>query len=201
MTYEDTKALLTLIATNYPNAYKDVQGQARKLLVDTWHELLADFDPILVRYAVRECIKTSKFAPAVSEILDVIKAVPEIADTDESDWLIASKMIRKGTVITEEEFMEAPPHVREWFGSRSAIKELALQDAGTLETVTRGQFMRKIGTIKDRLRKQGETPDIIKELARKALNENNDKRDTAITEQVPGQRKLMGVQGDKKTLD
>lgn len=185
MTKDETRAMLFMIRANYPQAFRDAGESEMRLIAQTWHDVFEPYDSSVVRYALTECFKTSRFAPSIAEVLGKIKAI--MYDfTDEDDWKIACKMIRNGNWLTKEEWDEAPEHIRRWFGSMSAVKELANQEGGTLQTVTRGQFMKTIGAVREDCKIRENMPAELKQAIQEALNENNDKGDTPVIEQIPG---------------
>lgn len=187
MTKDETRAMLVLIKANYQYAFRDVSKEDMQMIAATWHDVFSEYDSTVVRYALTECFKESKYAPGIADVLDKIRAATDDS-TNEKDWETACRLIRKGNWLTEEEWLETPEHIRRWFGSMTAVKEFANQESGTLQTVTRGQFIKTIGAVKANCRIEANIPDEIKQLAEqmRLKDENNDKGDTPVIEQIPG---------------
>ena len=84
--------------------------------------------------------------PPPSEIIRQAEMLmPE--DTTAIDlWRIAERQIKRGTVITQEDFDRLPAPVRRYFGGPSAIRDLALLDMEQLPN-ERARFLRQIGGI------------------------------------------------------
>lgn len=72
-------------------------------------------------------------------------------------------MICSGGYMTEEEFDKASPEVKKFFGNVRQVKELARTDIATVNTVTKGQFLKQYEIITERQREQRLLPENMKE--------------------------------------
>ncbi len=70
ITKDEIAVLLGVIKVAYGKSFSN---ENPKLMINLWHEMLCDEHLILVRSAIKKHIATCKFAPRVSEILDLIE--------------------------------------------------------------------------------------------------------------------------------
>ena len=171
MTKDETRAMIMLIKANYSYAFKGMTETDIKLMLGMWHEVFGKYDSKMVRYALMETMKRSKFAPSIAELNETIQTLTGETSAAEDDWKEACKLIRKGNWLTDDEWMATSEHIRLWFGSKAAVREFANQDPNTLQTVTRGQFFKTIASVKDRCRVQRDMPVQLKQVPTEPANE------------------------------
>lgn len=174
MTRQETVVIITLLAGNYESFAKRTQTDEQvKIMVDTWHECLGDLDYKLVLQAVKKTIIESPYPPTIHDIrknaIELIK--PNTNKTAIEAWNEAYSMICGGLYMTEEQFEMASPEVKKFFGSVRQVKELAQTDTKTVNTVTKGQFLKQYEIILEREKQLNLLPekmlDITKQLTEK----------------------------------
>lgn len=113
----------------------------------------------------------------------LIKAIEEARPTDDTAielWNIADKLISKGTILTEEEFQNAPAPIKRYFGSVARIKELALMPPEQSAN-ERARFLKVIPDMARSEKAYAELPESVKQIADSAA-----KTLTLITPQTYG---------------
>ena len=104
----------------------------------------------------------SSYMPPVGALVAEIKEARPKSDTVIELWNIAERMINKGTVLTTEEFREAPKSVQRYFGSAARIRELALLPPS--ETANeRARFLRAMPEIIQNEETRAALPDKMRE--------------------------------------
>lgn len=151
MTREETIQIITLLAGNY-NSIAEKDKTQKQLMVNTWQECLGDLDYRVVLQAVKMSIINSPYPPTIHEIrknaVEIIK--PNNQKSAIEAWNEAHKMICNGLYMTEEEFEKASPEVKKFFGSTRQLQELAKTDSDTINTVTKGQFLKQYEILVER---------------------------------------------------
>lgn len=172
MNKTETVQVITLLAGNYDSIAKKDNIQ-KQLMINTWLECLGDLDYALVLQAVKKTMITSPFPPTISEIRkNAIEMInPSTKRTAIEAWNEAYKMICSGLYMTEEQFNAASPEVKKFFGNVRQVKELAKTDINTVNSVTKGQFLKQYDVIIQRQQEQKLLPqsiqDFTKQLAEK----------------------------------
>lgn len=157
--------IITLLAGNYETIANKSQQQ-RELMLNTWYECLGDLDYKLVLQAVKKTIIESPYPPTIHEIRkNAVELInPTTKRTAIEAWNEAIGMISNGIYMTEEQFNTASPEVKKFFGNVRQVKELAMLDSDTVNTVTKGQFLKQYDILVQRDREEKMLPEPMKEM-------------------------------------
>ena len=167
MTRQETIQILTLLAGNYESFAKRTQTDEQvEMMKNTWQECLGDLDYRLVLQAVKKTIIESPYPPTIHEIRkNAIEMVsPNTMRTPIEAWNEAYRMISNGLYMTEEQFNAHSPEVKKFFGDVAQVKEKKKTDADTVNTVTKGQFLKQYEVIVNREKEQKLLPEQMKEM-------------------------------------
>ena len=157
--------IITLLAGNYETIAKKSQQQ-KELMLNTWYECLGDLDYKLVLQAVKKTIIESPYPPTIHEVRkNAIEFVnPTTQKTGIEAWNEAIKMIRNGLYMTEEQFNNYSSEVKRFFGSVNQVRQLAMVDMETINTVTKGQFLKQYDILVQRDKEEKLLPAPMKEM-------------------------------------
>lgn len=143
--------IITLLAGNYESIANKSQAQ-REIMLTTWQECLGDLDYEIVLHAVKKSIIESPYPPTIHDIrknaIEIIN--PTTRRTGIEAWNEAYSMICNGLYMTEEQFNLASPEVKKFFGNLRQVRELAQTDINTVNSVTKGQFLKQYDIIVER---------------------------------------------------
>lgn len=177
MNKQETIQVITLLAGNYDSIAKKDKTQ-KELMIHTWQACLGDLDYQLVLQGVKKAIIESPYPPTVHEIrknvVEMIK--PTTAKSAIEAWNEAHTMICNGIYMTQEQFELASPEVQQFFGNVKQVKELALCDPHTTNTVVKGQFLKQYDIIIEREKQQKLLPASMKELVNKLVEKMDVKK-------------------------
>ena len=145
MTKDETKKMIMYMRTAYNNF---CEGMNLADVVAVWHDAFKDEDARIVWEATRNYAKSSQYVPTIAGIQTQINLIRR----DESDtelWDRIAKAARNSTYGSVEEFEKLPPVCQKFVGSPVGLKDLAQIDAGTLQTVVKGQFVKNAPMIRE----------------------------------------------------
>lgn len=166
MTEEKVGELLMTIQAYYPN----YNPPDKKITLNAWYIMLAEYPEELVLQALRACIatNTSGFAPDVGQIMSKIQTISQPQELDGmAAWGLVSKALRNGTYGAVEEFNKLPPLVKQAVGMPDNLKNWATSDYQTIETVIQSNFLRTYEVVVKRANEINRMPDNIKTLIEK----------------------------------
>lgn len=166
MTEEQVGKLLMTIQAYYPN----YNPPDKKVTLNAWYIMLAEYPEELVLQALRACIatNTSGFAPDVGQIMSKIQTISQPQELDGmAAWGLVSKALRNGAYGAVEEFNKLPPLVRQAVGMPDNLKNWATSDYQTIETVIQSNFLRTYEVVVKRANEINRMPDNIKSLIKK----------------------------------
>lgn len=174
MKKEETKKIMEYFQAAYKGFY---EGKDTKPVLMVWHDALADEDPRIVRQAAKNYVRTNEFAPTIAGLLKQIDLIKE--PRGETDlWALISKAASNGIYNADEEFRKLPPECQSFLGSASALKDLAQTDVGTINTIVKGQFLKRVEAIREHQNVQkglpAEVRQAIEESKRRMLLEEGD---------------------------
>ncbi len=145
MTYEETRKILTVLKTNYPQSFRGWSRDQSQDFLDLWAEAFKDDSVEIVVAAVKAIIysDTREFAPNIGQVKDkMLKLSNHVqVDADEA-WNMISKALRNGIYGSEEEFAKLPPEVQVGVGSPRQLREWAMMDSNTVQSVICSNFKR-----------------------------------------------------------
>lgn len=166
MNKQETIQIITLLAGNYDKIAEKSKEQ-KQLMVATWLECLGDLDYKLVLQAVKKTIINSPYPPTIHDVRkNAIEMInPTTKRTAIEAWNEALKMMSGGLYMTEEQFNQYSPEVRRFFGSVNQVRQLAMLDSDTVNSVTKGQFLKQYDVLVQRDKEEKLLPSSIKDFA------------------------------------
>lgn len=171
MNKQETIQIITLLAGNYDSIAKKDKAQ-KQLMINTWQECLGDLDYNLILQAVKKAIINSPYPPTIHEVrknaIEMIE--PSTQRTAIEAWNEAYRLICNGLYLTEEQFSYTSPEIKKFFGNVRQVKELAQTDIDTVNTVTKGQFLKQYDIIVNREKEQKMLPEQMKQYINQISN-------------------------------
>ena len=154
MTRAETASTLSILVAAYPQFYKNFSKQQMDNVLDLWAEMFADDDVYVVKLALKNLIaKHSGFPPDIAALKAEIKELVLAANnapTDEELWQKLKSAISDGCYGYAEQYKKLPPVLQRYLGDAHTLRELAVTDEKTLNTVVHGQFLKQITSIRER---------------------------------------------------
>lgn len=139
--------LLELLSYAYPQAYRNKTTADMKRIAEKIYEpIFADLPAEIVVFAVREHVRTNKYPPAISEILERVDALR----IDAGGWNIEAMFAELWSAIQgNKKFGELCKANQEYIQNQRALDEMGQAD--TKMDVVRGQYLKRIPTIITRI--------------------------------------------------
>lgn len=150
MTIDETKMILGILKTAYPNFYKEMSKQEMLNVVDLWADIFKNDNSKLVTVAVKELINSFQYPPTIADVKNKMYSLTNNDKTPSELWDRLQKAISRGIYHSEEEFEKLPDEVKEFVRSPRQLKELAMMDSDVVHSVTKGQFFKQIEVIQKR---------------------------------------------------
>ena len=157
--------IITLLAGNY-DSIANKSPKQQELMLNTWYECLGDLDYQIVLHAVKKSIIDSSYPPTIHEIRKNATEItnPTTKRTAIEAWNEALNMISGGLYMTKEQFDFCSPEVKKFFGSVNQVRQLAMLDSETINSVTKGQFLKQYDVLVEREREEKMLPEPMKEM-------------------------------------
>lgn len=149
MNREETKQVLKVLSTAYPRYFADMTKADKIDQINLYMDMFGEYPTQIVIAALHRYIRHNEYPPSIAGLQKQIDLLTHKDDKMEL-WNTLAAACSRGTRMTAEEFETLPESIREWAGDVGQIKELALMDSVTFNSVIRGQFLKTIPQIIER---------------------------------------------------
>lgn len=168
MTPEETLTVFRKLKRHFTYFYHNLPESEFQMAVMDWHRHFANEDYGMVNFVVDVMIetRTDNSAPKIADVKKALRDLVHVSTgepTDEELWRMLRKAASNGTYGAKDEFERLPPVLKRYCGSPSTLRELAVQDEKTLDTVVHGQFLRQIVSIRERQQYHDSLPEGVKD--------------------------------------
>lgn len=135
---------MAVLETEYPQSFSRLTQDQREGKLNLWTDLLAGYDAKLVWAATRSLITENReFAPNAGQIQARIRELTRKDELTEGEaWALVSKACSNGLYGWKEEFAKLPETVQKAIGEPEQLREWAMVDVETLQTVVASNFQR-----------------------------------------------------------
>ena len=145
MNLVETAKLMAVLETAYPMFYAKKTQQEREDAIRLWAEMFAEEPGEVVAMAVKALIKSrvSTFPPGIGEITEKIQQITQPDQMTEMEaWNHVVKAVGNSAYNSGEEYQKLPPVVQRLVGSPSQLREWAVMDSETFNSVVASNFQR-----------------------------------------------------------
>jgi hypothetical protein len=141
MNREETKAILAVLKAGYPNFYKDMSKDDATNTVNLWATMFESDPAQIVTEAVKSLMCTLKFPPTIADVKEKIAMITQPQQLTEMEaWRMVKSAINYYNAT--ETFSRLPPILRRIVGSPNTLREWAVMEAETVDSVIQSNFMR-----------------------------------------------------------
>ena len=163
MTKEETQKVLLVIISAYPT----FKPENVKATLNVWHEMLKEYSFEETMLGIKSLVatRTSEFAPSIGAVIESIANIKKPPLLNESEaWTLVSNALRDGYYHSQERFEELPPLVQRAVGSADALRNWAVSDERSIETVVASNFRKTYLSLVEQENKEYKLPTDVKAL-------------------------------------
>jgi len=173
MTYDETLKIFAVLKANYNNFYKTITRVDAEAQVNLWAEMFADEPYQLVGAAVKAYIAsdTNGYPPNVGKIKEIIRKLTEPEEMTEQEAVnLVLKATSNSLYNAESEFDKLPPILQRIVGSPNMLREWAMMDAKTVNSVIASNLMRSYKAVAEKQKEQQALPSSVRDLLAEAAS-------------------------------
>ena len=174
MTRSETLAVMSILKAAYPGYYRDMKRQDAEAVVNLWAEMLSDYPADLVAAAVKAHIAGDRkgYPPHIGAIIAAIGDISKPSCLTEGEaWALVAKALRNSSYGSEKEFAALPETLQRLVGHPSQLREWAMMDADTVQSVVQSNFMRSYRARAESEKRLAAMPQEIREKLTNAANQ------------------------------
>lgn len=168
MTEEEVAQILTILQAEYPHSFSRLDDRQIALKLELWIKEFARDDYQLVYAAVRLLMKSStQYAPNIGQIREKMRLLTATEELSEADaWALVSKACRNGLYGYAQEYAKLPEDVQRAVGAPEQLKEWAMMDVETVQSVVASNFRRSYRVQQSRQKELAMIPADMREALR-----------------------------------
>lgn len=165
MTIKETAKLIAVIAEVYP---RFMDGRNIETTVTLWQKIFAGDAYAEVEAAFFAFVSTDEkgFPPAPGAIRSMLNKLrlPQGETTEAEAWEKVQKATRNSIYNADKEFAALPEDVQRCVGSPATLREWAIMDSETLNSVVASNFMRSYRARAVQVREMQKLPPAVREV-------------------------------------
>lgn len=165
MTIKETAKLIAVIAEVYP---RFMDGRNIQSTVTIWQKIFSGDGYAEVEAAFFAFVSTDEkgFAPAPGALRALLNKLrqPQGETTETEAWAMVQKATRNSIYNADKEFAALPEDVQRSVGSPSVLREWAMMDTETLNSVVASNFMRGYRARAVQVREMQKLPPAVREV-------------------------------------
>lgn len=163
----ETLKVLAVLKVAYPAMDSRLSDDEYKAMVNLWAEMFMDEPYEIVGAAVKAFIATDEqgYPPSIGKIkaqIRKLKSTPEQMTEAEAVALIM-QATRNASYNCGEEFKKLPPILQTLVGNPRQLREWALSDSQTINTVVASNLQRSYRVLQERQKEFDALPNSIKQ--------------------------------------
>lgn len=167
MTLDNAYEILSILKVAYPHSFKNISDTDVDATANLWQRMFSSESYEQVEAAVYMLIssRTEVFSPTIGEIKEKLLSLQAVTELGEAEaWALVSKACSNGIYSYRQEFDKLPAVVKRVVGQPEQLKEWAMMDADTVQSVVASNFMRSYRAKTARDKELAIIPDDIKRL-------------------------------------
>lgn len=168
MNRKEILQIMTVLKTAYPNFYQKMTLEEASAAANLWLDLFAGDDARLVGAAVKALIAsdTKGFPPHIGAVKAKLRQLtaPEQLSAAQA-WSLVSRAASRSAYCAQAEFDKLPPDLQRVVGSPSQLRDWAMMDAGTFQSVVASNFQRSYRAQRQRQEELALLPPDVRALA------------------------------------
>lgn len=145
MTIQETGQIMDILTIAYPQFYSGRNAPDPEKALGLWAGMFAGDDVVIVAAAVKALIAsdTRSFPPSIGAVKARIRQITTPQEMTEGEaWALVLRAISRGIYNARDEFERLPKLIQGVVGSHNQLREWAMMDADTVQSVVASNFQR-----------------------------------------------------------
>lgn len=164
-----TKKEFMVIVKGLKSVYSDPKFLEGKDAIEVWYDLLCDLPYSVLSAATQKYMMQEKFPPTIAGLREKAAEITAPVHEDMSEleaWSLVRKALGNSAYNAEAEFDKLPELCQKAVGNPANLREMALMDIDTVNSVEQSHFIRNYRTALDRKRTDAQiSPDVRRLIA------------------------------------
>ena len=165
MDKQETYQILALLQANYPDSFRGMSKEAANMKIELWADMFSEepFEAVAAAAKAYIATDTDGFMPTIGQLKDMLHRMKSPQQMTQMEaWSLVANALRNSVYGADDEFRKLPPSVQRTVGSPAQLKEWALMDAETVQSVVASNFQRSFQVCQKRENDFQKLPDAVK---------------------------------------
>nr|DAP98549.1 MAG TPA: replisome organizer [Caudoviricetes sp.] len=153
MDKQEAYQILTLLQANYPDSFRGMSKEAANVKVNLWADMFAEepFEAVAAAAKAYIATDTGGFMPTIGQLKDMLHRMQSPQQMTRMEaWGLVAGALRNSVYGADDEFRKLPPAVQRTVGSPAQLREWALMDVETVQSVVSSNFQRSFQVCQKR---------------------------------------------------
>lgn len=145
MTIQETAQIMDILTIAYPQFYSGRNAPDPEKALELWAGMFSGDDVIIVAAAVKALIasESGNFPPSIGAVKARIRQITTPQEMTEGEaWALVLRAVSRGIYNAKDEFERLPKLIQGVVGSHNQLREWAMMDADTVQSVVASNFQR-----------------------------------------------------------
>ena len=145
MNRKEAAQIISIMQANYPDSFKGKSDDMLVATINLWAKMFEADSANEVTAAVMAhmAADTNRFMPPVGVIKDrLLKLRQPDEMTEQEAWALVAEATKNGIWGAQEEFDKLPPVIQRIVGSPNQLRDWAMMDSDTVQSVVASNFQR-----------------------------------------------------------
>lgn len=145
MTIQETAQIMDILTIAYPQFYSGRNAPDPEKALELWAGMFSGDDVIIVAAAVKALIASElgNFPPSIGAVKARIRQITTPQEMTEGEaWALVLRAVSRGIYNAKDEFERLPKLIQGVVGSHNQLREWAMMDADTVQSVVASNFQR-----------------------------------------------------------
>lgn len=165
MDKQETYQILALLQANYPDSFRGMSKEAANMKIELWANMFSEepLEAVKAAAIAYMATDTGKYMPTTGQLKDMLHRMQSPQQMTQMEaWGLVANALRNSVYGADDEFRKLPPAVQRTVGSPTQLKEWALMDAETVQSVVASNFQRSFQVCQKREDDFQKLPGVVK---------------------------------------
>lgn len=189
MTRNEAVKVIRAMKATYPKYYAGMNQQDIEGMLDVWAALFADYSLSTVMAGLQAYIVNDEkgFPPAPGQVIAMIRTASKKSEMSALEaWAMVRKAVQNSNYHAEEEYDRLPETAKKAVGGAANLREMAMMDIDTFESVEQSHFIRAYNAVVKRQQAVDNIPSSVRNVIQSAEQERLESKTGGDRREIAG---------------
>ena len=189
MTRNEAAEVISAIKTTYPKFYEKTSPRDIEGMLNIWASIFADYSLRTVMAGLQAYIVNDEkgFPPVPGQVIAMIRTASKKSEMSALEaWAMVRKAVQNSNYHAEEEYDRLPEAAKTAVGGAANLREMAMMDIDTFESVEQSHFIRTYNAVVKRQQAIDNIPSSVRSMIQSAEQERLESKTGGDRREIAG---------------